>query len=249
MARTILLVDDVKLFLEVETGFLRSSLVTVLTAGNGLEALVIAKSSRPDLIIMDLHMPVMDGAECCAAIKDDPELRSIPVILVVTAGKPLEEEFCRRAGCDAILAKPIDRREFLALGRSFIPAIDRREMRAPCRSLIVCRINGETYHGTSEDLSAHGIYVGGVNSPVEVGDQVEVNFLMPESNIDLVEAWGRVAWVNQGSGRPQQNFPDGFGLEFLMMTEDSVGLIKNYLQEHAAGERLFGLFQKFRRQA
>src|ERR1039457_2919395 len=82
----ILLVDDTKLFLKLEQEYLKHLAVTVLTAENGIEALEIARSQNPDLIFMDINMPVMDGVSCCAAIKADPGLRSIPVVMVTTKG-------------------------------------------------------------------------------------------------------------------------------------------------------------------
>ena len=121
MATTkILLVDDTKLFLKLEREYLKQSSVVILTAENGRQALEIARNERPDLIYMDLNMPEMDGATCCAALKADPELRSIPVILVTTAGMSESVEQCKHAGCDGFLTKPIDRKTFLEMGRKFL---------------------------------------------------------------------------------------------------------------------------------
>src|ERR1035441_3908591 len=106
----ILLVDDTKLFLKLEQEYLKHLAVTVLTAGNGIEALEIARSQLPDIIFLVLNMPEMDGIDCCAAIKTDPDLRSIPVIMVTTHGMEESIERCRNAGCDGFLTKPLDRR-------------------------------------------------------------------------------------------------------------------------------------------
>lgn len=79
MTRSILLVDDVQMFIEIQREYLQDSRVDILTARNGLEASRVMKSKRPDLIFMDFHMPMMDGAACCRAIKSDPGLREIPI--------------------------------------------------------------------------------------------------------------------------------------------------------------------------
>ena len=71
MKKTILLVDDNDMFLEIEKEFLQYTNTEVITACDGIEALNIVKAMRPDLIFMDLEMPKMDGASCCRAIKDD----------------------------------------------------------------------------------------------------------------------------------------------------------------------------------
>src|SRR6516225_4037411 len=137
MARPkILLVDDDRLFLEMEKDFLRQSAVMVYTAADGREALDLLKTVRPDLIFMDLLMPEIDGATCCGILKSDPHLSSIPVVIVSVAG--LEDDFarCRAAGCDGILNKPIKRDEFLAFGHRFLNNIDEIELRIPCRTLV-----------------------------------------------------------------------------------------------------------------
>jgi CheY-like chemotaxis protein len=121
----ILLVDDVRLFLELEKSFLNLSQVEILTAANGEEALAIVRRERPDLVFLDLYMPVLDGAVCCATIKGDPELSATPVVMVTTGGKPEEVEQCRAAGCDGLLTKPIDRSAFLDTVSRFIPSFNR----------------------------------------------------------------------------------------------------------------------------
>src|SRR5689334_6862148 len=113
---TILLVDDVNLIIQLEKSYLRYLPVNILVARNGQEALEMIGQQRPDLIYMDLNMPVMDGPTCCAAIKADPELSSIPIVMVTTAGREEDEARCRQAGCDDYLTKPIDRQVFLEKG-------------------------------------------------------------------------------------------------------------------------------------
>lgn len=226
----ILLVDDTKLFLKLEQEYLKQSSVVVLTAANGREALDIVRHNRPDLIFMDLNMPEMDGVTCCAAIKADPALRSIPVILVTTEGMDESVERCRNAGCDGFLTKPIDRKAFLELGRKFLPDINRREMRVPCSIKVLFRINNrENMYGSCLDLSIRGLYLAFAGE-VEVGDKVEVNMLVSGNSDDLVEAWGRVSWVNSGVPRKKQKLPEGFGVEFLAITEESTCLIKQFLE-------------------
>ena len=118
----ILLVDDVRLFLELEKSFLHLAQAKILTAANGEEALAVVRKERPDLVFLDLYMPVLDGAACCSAIKSDPEISTTPVIMVTTGGKPEEVEQCRAAGCDGLLTKPVDRSAFLDMVSRFIPS-------------------------------------------------------------------------------------------------------------------------------
>jgi two-component system, cell cycle response regulator len=105
----ILLVDDAQIFLDIEKDFLRLSPVQILTAYNGAAALEIVRSERPDLVVMDVNMPHMDGEACCMAMKKDPALSKTPVILVTTRSGREDLASFRDAGCAAILHKPRQR--------------------------------------------------------------------------------------------------------------------------------------------
>jgi CheY-like chemotaxis protein len=230
----ILLVDDTKLFLKLEKEYLKQSSVVVLTAENGRQALEMARSDHPDMIFMDLNMPEMDGAQCCEAIKSDPGLRDIPVILVTTAGMNEGVERCRAAGCDGFLTKPIDRKAFLEMGRRFLSQINRRERRIPTRLKVLFRVNDrENCFGTCVDLSSRGLYLEW-NGDVQVDDKVEVSLLVSGNSADLVEAWGRVSWVNAGAVRRKQKLPAGFGVEFLSVPDESLALITRFLEREGS---------------
>lgn len=225
----VLLVDDTKLFLRLEHEYLKQSSVAVFTATNGREALEVARKILPDLIYMDLNMPEMDGIECCTAIKADPDLCKIPVILVTTMGMEESVAQCKRAGCDGFLTKPIDRKAFLDLGRTFLPNINRRERRANCRVKVLFRVNnGEYRSGTCIDLNTRGIYIACAGS-LSVEDKVEVNVMVSGNSDDLVEAWGRIAWVNTGPSRVKQQLAEGFGVEFLAIPDESIELVKQFI--------------------
>ncbi len=228
-APKILLVDDVKLLLELEKSFLKHSPVRTLTAANGEEALDLIRKERPDLIFMDLNMPKMDGKECCAAIKADPDLRSIPVIMVTTAGSRTDEQRCREAGCDDYLTKPIDRRLFLEKGRRFVPDIDRREPRVPCLAELTLAGGVAQMTVSSADISIGGIYVASERKPLPEGE-LRVRFQIPGSTAE-VEAKGRVAWMNFGAARDKPRLPSGFGLEFTEIDTDSLKVIRHYVEE------------------
>lgn len=160
MSKTILLVDDVQMFIEIQKEFLMGSPVRILTASNGHEALDVIKNRIiPDLVFMDLHMPKMDGAECCKAIKSDPLLPGMPVVMVTAMGKTEDAENAFAAGCDDFLTKPLDRDLFLEAARRFIPAIDRRHKRKPIQVNGVFSTNEESLTGMIYDISVGGAYI------------------------------------------------------------------------------------------
>jgi two-component system, cell cycle response regulator DivK len=85
-----------------------------ITAENGEEALAAIAKQRPDLILMDIQLPVMDGYEVTRRIKADPALESIPIIAVTSYALSGEEKKARAAGCDEYVPKPFSPRQLLA---------------------------------------------------------------------------------------------------------------------------------------
>lgn len=221
----ILLVDDVMLFLAIEKGFLELSPVQILTAQNGLDALEIVKKERPALVVMDVNMPKMDGISCCTAIKRDPELRSTAIIMITNASLKRDLEACFNAGCDDLIQKPVQGRIFLEKLRRFIPKIERREKRVPCRIEVDVKIDGKTISGVCYDISRHGMYVA---SHSEVGEQSEVavSFRLPTNDQWQTEVKGRIAWTNRAGSMKKPQIPAGFGVEFLEVTGEGLVLLR-----------------------
>lgn len=84
-----------------------------LEAADGEEGLRIARTDRPDLILMDISLPSLDGFEATRRLKQDPELRHIPVVAVTAHARPADEQRALDAGCDGYLSKPYTLRNFL----------------------------------------------------------------------------------------------------------------------------------------
>jgi CheY-like chemotaxis protein len=105
--KKILIVDDTDLNRDLVVQLLEDEYETVI-AENGEEALERAHQERPDLILMDLGMPVMDGWEATRRLKANDDLRHIPVIAVTSHAMVGDEIEARKAGCDDYLPKPID---------------------------------------------------------------------------------------------------------------------------------------------
>jgi CheY-like chemotaxis protein len=216
---TILLVDDVNMFLELQKGFLKHTSARVLTAKDGAEALQTIRNERPRLVFMDLHMPNMSGAECCEKVKSDPHLRGIPVVLITSVGKEEDRLACYQAKCDDFLTKPIDRNLFLEKARLYLPDLDRREQRIPCRGTAKFKLYGISLSGEVYNLSRSGCYIA-ADYDVELGATVELVFAIPGGNSVVIQAKCRVAWVNNNR-KNKQDVPAGFGVEFIAITEES----------------------------
>jgi CheY-like chemotaxis protein len=223
----ILLVDDVNMFLEIQKGFLQRSSVTILTAGDGAQALVVARAERPDLVFMDLHMPNMGGAECCTAIKADPRLQQTRVVLITSAGKEDDEKLCKQANCDNFITKPLDRTIYLDLARHYLPAIDRREERLNCSTKVRFSIFNASLSGEICDISNHGIYIA-ADYNVETNAVVNIIFALP-GNGAIIEAKGRVAWLNTSFARTKRGLPPGFGVEFIDISTEAKAAVANFI--------------------
>jgi two-component system, cell cycle response regulator DivK len=87
---------------------------TVLSATDAEAGLTLARAERPDLILMDIQLPGMDGLEATAQLKRDESTRAIPVIALTALAMKGDEERIRAAGCDGYIAKPMRYKEFLA---------------------------------------------------------------------------------------------------------------------------------------
>jgi CheY-like chemotaxis protein len=229
MTPKILLVDDVAMFLDLQKMFLRLSSVRILTARDGAEALEIAGKERPSLIFMDLHMPNMDGAECCSKIKADPELKSIPVIMITSEGREEDRDICLKAGCNGFMTKPIDRVPYLETARRFLPAVDRRETRVPFRSMVKFRVFGLTLNGEIRDISKNGAYIA-TDYEVDAETSIELVFALQEDKGGIVQGRGRVAWVNSKKEKKKTAYPDGFGVELNAMTEESNRNLNDFME-------------------
>ncbi|MDQ3295905.1 MAG: response regulator [Myxococcota bacterium] len=96
------------------TFLLQSADHTVLAATDAETGLLMARSQSPDLILMDIQLPGMDGLAATKLLKEDPATRAIPVIALTALAMKGDEERIRAAGCDGYIAKPMRYKEFLA---------------------------------------------------------------------------------------------------------------------------------------
>jgi two-component system, cell cycle response regulator DivK len=110
---TILIVEDNADNMMLTVMLLESAGYTVLTAIDAEAGLTLARDALPDLILMDVHLPGMDGLEATVLLKQDEATRAIPVIALTALAMKGDEERIRAAGCDGYIAKPMRIKEFL----------------------------------------------------------------------------------------------------------------------------------------
>ena len=121
MTKRILVVEDQEDNRRILPDLLGAAGYEISEAHDGEQALPMALASKPDLILMDIQLPLMDGYEATRRIKADPALASIPIIVVTSYALSGDEEKARAAGCDDYVAKPFSPRRLLAKIREFLP--------------------------------------------------------------------------------------------------------------------------------
>lgn len=120
MSRTILLVEDHEDNRIVYRTILEHFGYTVLLAGDGAEGVRLAREARPDLVLMDVSIPVMDGWEATSVLKADPATAAIPVIALTAHALAADRARAEEVGCDGYLAKPVEPRVVLEEVRRFL---------------------------------------------------------------------------------------------------------------------------------
>lgn len=114
MTPTVLVVEDNPANMKLAVMLLQRAGWRVLCAGNAAEGIALARRELPQLVLMDIQLPGMDGLEATRMLKADPATAAIQVVALTAFAMKGEEDRIRAAGCDGYIAKPIDYRHFLA---------------------------------------------------------------------------------------------------------------------------------------
>ncbi len=117
--KTILLVDDSETILLFEKLMLQNE-YQIITAKNGRIGLETAIKENPDLIVMDIMMPEMNGIESLQAMREAPETQKTPIIMATTKSEQARVESCYKYGCNDYITKPIDKMELLTKVQKYI---------------------------------------------------------------------------------------------------------------------------------
>ena len=118
--KQVLIVEDNELNMKVFHDLLFADGYATIQTRNGMDALGLAREHRPDLILMDIQLPEVSGLEVTKWLKEDDELRDIPVVAVTAFAMKGDEERIRQGGCEAYISKPISIGTFIATVRQFI---------------------------------------------------------------------------------------------------------------------------------
>ena len=121
MSKRILVVEDHEDNRQILRDLLGNAGYQMIEAETGEDGLAAAAAQKPDLILMDIQLPGLDGYEATRRLKADPALRSIPIIVVTSYALSGDDAKARAAGCDAYVTKPFSPRQLLAKIKEYLP--------------------------------------------------------------------------------------------------------------------------------
>lgn len=120
MPKTVMIVEDNELNMKLFNDLLEAKGYRTIQTRNGMEALDLAREFHPDLILMDIQLPEVSGLEVTKWLKEDDQLRSIPVIAVTAFAMKGDEDRIRQGGCEAYLSKPISVTKFIETIQTYV---------------------------------------------------------------------------------------------------------------------------------
>ncbi|MEH6474985.1 MAG: response regulator [Sneathiella sp.] len=120
LKKKVLIVEDNELNMKLFRDLLEAHGYDTLQTKDGMEALSLAREHKPDLILMDIQLPEVSGLEVTKWIKEDENLKSIPVVAVTAFAMKGDEEKIREGGCEAYVAKPISVENFIRTVKEFL---------------------------------------------------------------------------------------------------------------------------------
>ncbi len=219
---TALIADDLKMFLLVAKTFLEGRGIGVFTAENGAKALELARTRRPRLILLDLMMPVMDGADACAEMRRDPAMAFTPIIIMSATGGPEIRDRCLKAGCTNFVVKPPKPGDLLAIIAKILSVRQRKPTRMPVVFSEGGPVEGPQQVGRAGNLSGTGMLLL-AGKPIRTGSLLNLEFVVPGTN-QTIRVQGKVARVDQDTEGTY-----GAGVHFLGLSETDQQQIVSYV--------------------
>lgn len=227
MKKKILVLDDSPFMLNVIGDMLSNLNYEVTTVDNGKVACQKVESSRYDMIIADMNMPVMDGLEFTRQVKKYPNCKFVPIVMLSSEEDHEKITMAKKVGVSTFLSKPLNEKQLKTILQ--VTLNKRRAPRIP--------IKLEVFYGEGEmlsdyaasctfNVSAGGLFLETTNS-LSLGTNLKLKLSLPENDHPIC-CLGRVAWINSPISPIRNDHPSGMGVEFLSL-EDELRL-QSFLQ-------------------
>jgi len=232
VSKRIITVEDIYEFIDREETLLRREDLNLVVITSGEEALFRARNDKPDLLIMNFHMPDLNGYQVCRKLKGDDSTEHIPVLILAT---PVDEDndpgyLTEAAGCDGCIEKPIQQKDILPLLVKLLQIPTRRHLRKNVS--IKCSITDEDGQriGTILNMTPEGFFVETTPAPWP-GDIVTAEFSAADS-----DAPGRLQLAVRWSRDTDAHGPQGAGCEYLNPSPEMI----QWLTDQIASSRTRG---------
>jgi two-component system cell cycle response regulator DivK len=221
----ILMIDEASLFKTLEASFLRRRACTIVPAGCGRDLVERARVDRPDLILLDGDRPGLDTPACLRLLKEDPALKSIPVVVVASLERLAP---CREAGADATIGRPLPPGEAEAAFCDLAAIGRRRETRRPAALRV--HLEGPTglLRARVKNISRSGLFLALRDAP-PVDARVSFHLRLPGGpGMRSVRARGIV--IRSVPDDPDSHRIPGAGIRFVDLGDDDRRAIERYVE-------------------
>ena len=227
--KTLLIVDDVELFIQLQISHLGHQRYNIHTARNGTDGLQLARSLKPDLILLDLFMPDMNGDQVCRILKGDPETSSIPVVLVSSGARGRSKAASVSSNCDGLIFKPVRRDLLLSVVENLLGTNLRIRNRVQVSIPGTAILDEKEYPVTIHTLSSEGAFVE-IEQKTIRGDMMELSFPLPDQEKKANIRAAAVVWC----GSLKEGGPSGAGIYFLTIDQETRKRINSFVQTHTS---------------
>jgi two-component system chemotaxis response regulator CheY len=231
-SKKILLVDDSESFLMYVSILLhRMGFKKVIPSNNGTDALKLLRVLTPDIVLLDIGMPQMDGVTVLRHIKGDAQTSNIPVVMITISSDKQSYEACERLGCCGYIKKPINIAELNQVLYRCISSLTKENQRQFLRSSFNERV-AVTCAGIKKmhyavNISQRGMYIR-MKDPFPVG--TEVSITLPLKDGSLLNLKGNVIYIKNVS-EELFKIPPGMAIEFMDLTSNDSEILRVYISE------------------
>ena len=219
MKKKILVLDDSPFILAVIGDMLGKLNYEVTTVDNGNEACQKVESTKYDMIIADMNMPVMDGLEFTKRVKKHPNCKFVPIVMLSSEENDAKISMAKKIGVSTFLSKPLNEKQLNTILQ--ITLNKRRTPRIPVKLEVFygedAMISDYTA-GYTFNVSTGGLFLETTN-PLSLGKNLKLKLSLPDNDRPMY-CQGRVAWINSPFSPGRSDHPSGMGVEFLNLEDE-----------------------------
>lgn len=235
--KSILIADDSETFVMYSSILLKRLGFDVIPVENGAEALKLIKVMEPTLVMLDIHMPVMDGLTTLRLIKEDKRTQEIPVVMVTTDSDRDIVAECEKMGCSGYVTKPINIDKLYEVIQECLyspKGFKRQHIRASFNNKISVVHDGKACEFYAVNISEGGIYLT-AKDPFPLGSEVKVSLHLDDGKTLTLDT--SVVYIKGLYGDLFKN-PPGMALKFKNLTDDESLMLRNYVRKLIAEDLL-----------